>query len=135
MFIFVTFELHLWPSAFVKVTWSLIFRCTLCCWVFVPKIKFAGSVEFEIWIFVWNKNLNDVTMTSSPIWFIRQAKTNLQRAYQSGIPNFSLIKRTRAEIYSMEVNKELWRKNGYWATVTLTFDQRSPISIEFEPVC
>ena len=27
---FVTFDLHLWPSAYVKVTFTLISRCTLC---------------------------------------------------------------------------------------------------------
>ena len=59
----------------------------------VPKMKFAGSVEFE--------NVNDVT-----------SYTNLQRAYQSGIPNFRLIKYTRAEIYSREVNRELRSRNG-----------------------
>ena len=29
----------------------------------------------------------------------------MQWAYQSGIPNFSLIKRTRAEIYNRKVGK------------------------------
>ena len=47
---------------------------------------------------------------------------------------YCLIRHIRAEIYSREVNKELIRKNGYWVTVTLTFDQRSPFSIGFEPV-
>ena len=53
---YVTFDLHLWPSAFVKLfTCTLIIRCILCCWMFVPKMKFVGSVEFEIWTFVWRK--------------------------------------------------------------------------------
>ena len=53
------------------------------------------------------------------------------KAYVRGIQNFSLIKHKKAEIYtySREVNKELWRKNEYWFTVTLTFDPRSPILI------
>ena len=58
----------LWPSpvtsAFVKVTWTLVIRCIwlTCtsvirciwfCWMFVPKMKLVGSVEFKIWTFVW----------------------------------------------------------------------------------
>ena len=50
------------------------------------------------------------------------------------MPNFILIGHKRAEIESREVNRELGRKNGYYITVTLTFDQRSPISIWFEPL-
>ena len=47
---FVTFDLHLWPSAYVKVSFTLISRCTLCicsC-TLVPSIKFVGSTELEI---------------------------------------------------------------------------------------
>ena len=40
---YVTFDLHLWPSAFVKVTCILIIICILCCWMFVPKKKFVVS--------------------------------------------------------------------------------------------
>ena len=83
---------------------------------------------------LFGENLNDVTMTSSPIWFLWNSSTNMQMTYQCGILNFSLIKHTRAEIYSMDVNRELWRKNGYCVTVTLTFDPRSPNSIGFELV-
>ena len=60
---YVTFDLHLWPSAFVKVTCTLINRYILCCLMFVPKMNFVGSIEYEIWTFVWKKlkwRLNDV---------------------------------------------------------------------------
>ena len=50
------------------------------------------------------------------------------------IPNFILIVYKRAEIQGREVNRELRRENGYYVTVTLTFDPRSPISIGFGPV-
>ena len=52
------FDLHLWPSTFDKVTWTLILKCILCCWMFVPKLKFVGSVEFEIWTFVLSTGSN-----------------------------------------------------------------------------
>ena len=52
---YVTFDLHHWTSAFVKVTCTLIIICILCCWMFVPKMKFVGSVLFEIWTLVWRK--------------------------------------------------------------------------------
>ena len=52
---YLTFDLHLWPLAFVKVTYTLIIICILCCWMFVPKMKFVAPVEFEIWTFVWRK--------------------------------------------------------------------------------
>ena len=51
----VTFDLHLWPLTSVKVTCTLINRCISCCWMFEPKMKFVGSVEFGIWTFVWRK--------------------------------------------------------------------------------
>ena len=41
-------------------------------------------------------------------------------------------KHKRAEIQGREINRELWRKNGYYVPVTLTFDPRSPNSIEVE---
>ena len=53
--LFTLFDLHLWPSAFVKVTCTLIIICISCCWIFVIKRKFVGSVEFEIWTFVYRK--------------------------------------------------------------------------------
>ena len=34
---------------------TFILRCILCIWIFVPKIKFVGSAEFEIWTFVCRK--------------------------------------------------------------------------------
>ena len=56
------------------------------------------------------KKKNDVTMMSSHIWFLWNSHTYLQSAYQNGISNFRWIKHTIIEIYSREVNKELWRK-------------------------
>ena len=130
---FVTFDLHLWPSVYVKVTLTLISRCTLCSCTLVPGINFVGSIEFEIWTIIC-RNLNDVTMTSSPIRILSNSKTNLKRAcaYLSDKLNFIPIGYKRAEIRSREVNRELWRKNEYYVTVTLTVDQRSPMWIGFE---
>ena len=108
---YVSFDLHKWPSPFVKVTCTRIIRCILCFWMFVPKLKFVGSVEFEIWT-LHIENLNGVTMTSSSTWFQWNSNTNLQRAYVIGISNFILIKHKRAEIQGREVNRELWRKMG-----------------------
>ena len=99
---FVTFDLRLWPSSSVKVTFIFIIRWTLYFCVLVPSTKFVNSIEFEIWK-LWN------------------LITNRSRVYLSDIPNFILIKYKRAEIQGREVNRELRRKNGYWATVTLTF--------------
>ena len=39
---------------FFYVICTLIIRFILCS-MFVPKMKFVGSVEFEIWTFVWRK--------------------------------------------------------------------------------
>ena len=36
-------------------------------------MKFVGSVEFEIYGHLYGENLNDVTMTSFPIWFLWNA--------------------------------------------------------------
>ena len=54
---FMPFDLRLWPSSTVKVTFICIIRWiwTLCCCVLVPSTKFLGSIEFEIWIIVWRK--------------------------------------------------------------------------------
>ena len=46
---------RLWPSSFVKVTFILIIRWTLCCWVLLPSTKLLVSIEFEIWTIVWRK--------------------------------------------------------------------------------
>ena len=106
---YVTFDLHLWPSSSVKVTFTLIIRCILCCWMFVPKMKFVGSVEFEIWTFVlWKpkwRHYDVITISFNEI-HIRICKKTYVRAIQ----NFSLIKLKNAEIYSREVNRELWKK-------------------------
>ena len=85
---------------------------------------------------LFGENLNDVTMTPSLFRFLWYSNTNLPRTYLSDILiiNFMTIRYRRAAIQSREVNRKLWRKNGYYVTVTLTFDPRLPISIGFEPV-
>ena len=121
---FVTFDLHLWHSAF-----TLISRCTLSCiCTLVPSMKFE---DFAIWTIVCWK-LNDVTMTSSPIQILSNSNKNLPRAYLSDKLNFILIRHKRPQIQRREVNRELRRKNGYYVIMTLTFDPRSPIWIGFE---
>ena len=70
------------------------------------------------------ENLNDVTMTSSPIRIFSNSNINLPRAYLSDKLNFILIRHKRAEIQNREV---LGRKNVFYVTLTLTFDPRSPI--------
>ena len=54
-FFFVTFDLRLWPSSSVKVTFNFVIRWTLYCCVLVPSTKFVDSIEFEIWTIVWRK--------------------------------------------------------------------------------
>ena len=129
-----SFDLRLWPSSSVKVTFIFIIRWTLCCCVLVPSIKFVCSIEFEIWTIVWRKlkwRHNDVI---TYLFFLWNFNTNRPRVYLSDIPNCILIEQERDEIRSREVNREIWRKNGNNVNVTLTFDPRSPISIGFEPV-
>ena len=48
--LYVTFDLHPWPSASVKITCTLILRSILCCWMLglLPKMKIVGT-------FVWRK--------------------------------------------------------------------------------
>ena len=95
------------------------------------EIKYeVCSIEFDIWSIVrrklkWCHYLFD---------FYKKWTTNLLRVYLSDILNFIFIGHKRAEIQSREVNEELWRKNGYYVTVTLTFDPRSPNSIGSEPM-
>ena len=121
-----------------------VIRCRLLYCTLVPGMMSVSGIVFEIWPLVhlhlryewlFGENLNDVTMTSSLIWFLWNLTTNRPRVYLSDIPNFILIGQKRAEIESREVNRALWRKNGYYVTVTLTFDPISPNSIGFEPVC
>ena len=115
---FVTFDLRLWPSSSVNVTFILIIRLTLGCCVLVPSMKFEGSIEFEIWAIVLRKH--KFTMTSSSIRFLWDLNTNWPRVYQSHILNFILFEHKRAEIQSREVNREWLRKNDYYVTMTLT---------------
>ena len=60
----------------------------------------------------FEKNLNKVIMTSSPIWFLWDLNTNRQRVYLSNISNFILIKHKRTEIQGREFNRKLWREMG-----------------------
>ena len=73
-------------------------------------------------------------MFEENIWYLWNLITSRLRVYLSYIPNFILIEHRRAEIQSRKFNREVWRKNWYYVTVTLTFDPRSPISIGFDPV-
>ena len=68
---FVTSELHLWPSAFFKVTCTFIIRCIPYCWIFVPKNEVCRFNRiFNLYGHLYGENLNDITITSSPIWFL-----------------------------------------------------------------
>ena len=81
---YVTFDLHLRYSDFVKVTCNLIVRCVLCCEMFVPKMEYVGSVEFEIWTFGWRK------LKCRHYGVINHFhEIQIQRAYLTGKPNFS----------------------------------------------
>ena len=119
---FVTFDLCLWPLSSVKVTFIFIIRWTLCSCVLVPTMKFVGSIELKCGQ-LFGENLNDVTMMSSPIRFLWDLNTKRPRVYLSYMLNSNLIKHKIAEIQSRKVNRELWRKNGHFITVTLTFDR------------
>ena len=128
---FVTFDLHLWPWAYVNVTFTSISRCILCSCTLVPSIKRVGSIEFEIWTIVYIKRKwrhNDVITHSTFMKFQPKSTKGISKRHTI------LIEHNRAEIWSREVNRELWRKNGNYVTMTLTFGPRSPISIGFEPV-
>ena len=75
-------------------------------------MKFVDSKEIEISIFVWKK-LNDIRchdVITHLIFF--NSTTHLLMVYLNGIPKFSLMRHKKAEIYSSEVNRELWRKKG-----------------------
>ena len=52
------------------------------------------------------ENLNDVTMTSSPIRIFSNSNINLPRAYLSDKVNFILIGHKRAEIGKLTENYE-----------------------------
>ena len=48
-----TFDLRLWPSSSLNVTFIFIIRWTLNCCVLVPSTKFVGPIEFEICIWTY----------------------------------------------------------------------------------
>ena len=113
----VTLDLHLWPSVFVKITGTLTIRCIFCCWMFLPKKKFVGSVEFEIWTIVWRKLKwrNPWCHRDVIIHFVIFMKFNYKSA--KGIFKrhaiFQFDGHKRAELYIRDVNREMRRKNGY----------------------
>ena len=128
--IFDTFDLHLWPSSSVKVTFIFIIWWTLCCCVLVPNKKLVGSTEFEIWANVWRKlkwRHNDVINHSNFMKFKHKSTKGTSKRHTEFQIDWTYES-------CREGNRELWGKNWFWATVTLTFDLRSPISIGFEPV-
>ena len=77
---FVTFDLRLWPSSSVKVTF--IFEWTLYCCVLVPSTKFVGTIEFEIWAIVWRKlkcRHNDVISHSNFMKFKHKSTKGISK--------------------------------------------------------
>ena len=105
----VTFDLRLWPSLSVKVTFISFIWWTLCCCALIASTKFVGSIEFEIWTIVYRKfkwRQNDVIAHSIFMKFKHKSTMGVSKRH-----TFILIKHKRAEIqYYMEVNRELWRK-------------------------
>ena len=128
MSFFVNFDLHPWPSAYIKVTFTIISRCTLYSCTLVPSIKFVGSIEFEIWTIVC-RNLNDFTMTSSTIRILSNSNTNLQRAYlaTNWISFWSDINGLKSKVGKLTENYE---GKMDIVSLTLTFDPRSPIGFK-----
>ena len=81
---YVTFDLHLWPSSSVKVTFIFIIRWTLYCCVLVPRTKFIGSVEFEILTIVCRKlkwRHNDVISHSNYMKFKHKATKGISKQH------------------------------------------------------
>ena len=77
-----TFDLHLWLSAYVKVTFTLISRCTLCSCTLVPSMKFVGLIEFEIWTTVCRKlkwRHNDLITYSNLIKFKHKSTKSISK--------------------------------------------------------
>ena len=80
-------------------------------------MKFVGSIEIEIWIIVWRKlrwRHNDVI--AHLIFFFIIFKCKSTKGLSQQHTKFHLIEHKRAEIYNGEVNRQLWRKNGYCVT-------------------
>ena len=130
---FLIFDLRLWPSSSVKVTFIFIIKLMLDCCVLVPSMKFVGSIEFEIWTIVWRKlkwRHYDVITFSIFMKFKHESIKGISKRHTK----FHYDRTEESWDTMYEVNKELWRKNGYYVTVTLTFVPRSPISIGFEAV-
>ena len=95
-------------------------------------MKFVGSIEFEIWT-MFAENINDVTMTSSPIRIFSHSNINLPSAYLNAKLKFILIGHKRSEIQRREVNR-IMKQKWILRHCDLDIDPRLSIAIGFEPV-
>ena len=75
--------------------------------MFIPKLKFVGSVEFEIWKFV-SRKLDVITHLIFMKFNYKSAKGIFKRH-----AIFQFDGHKRAELYIRDVNREMRRKNGY----------------------
>ena len=68
---------------------------------------------------MFGENVNDVTMTSSPIRFLSNSNTNGPRVYLSDKLNLILIKEKRAEIglQTRDVNRESYEEKLGFASL------------------
>ena len=80
--VYKTFGLHLWPSVSVKVTFTLIVRCILCCCILVSSIKFVGYIELRYVLLFKKKWCHNGVIINSILW---NSNTKLSRAYLSDI--------------------------------------------------
>ena len=123
---FITSDLHLWPSASVKVFFTLIIWCNLCYWhIGIPSLKFVGSIEFEIWTIIWRKlkwSHNDIIICS----ILMKSKHKSSR----GIPTYQILFWSNVIELRYKVGKvtENYEKNGYCVTVTMTFDPMAEVT-------
>ena len=116
----VTFDLHLWPSAFVRALCTIIIKRILCCWIFLSKMKFVGSVEYEIWTFVWRKSKwrhHDVILNLIFMKFKYKSTRGISKLPTEFQFWFGVIK-LRPE--SREINRKSWRKRLFCFTMTFT---------------
>ena len=114
---FVTFDLRLWPSSSVKVTFifTIITKNEVC--------MFSRIWNMDICMEKLKWRHHDV------ITHLIFMKFNYKSAIDifKGMLNFSLIRHNRAEMYSRLVNRYLWRKK--W-TLLIEFDRREIVWIE-----
>ena len=107
-YIFSHSDLDLWPKV---IHFNRVWASTTSN--YLTKTAFKSVYSFGCNCVHKHKRLNDVIMTSSSIWFLRNYIMNLAKAYLSGIPNLILIGHKRAEIRIMEVNRELREKMDF----------------------